>query len=50
MLDAGTFDKIKRGFNFNDDINIIRTLIDWPELVIRLGWILNKEYQRGSAL
>jgi superfamily II DNA helicase RecQ len=49
-LDAEILEDIKHGVGFDKDITIICTSIDRPELVIRLGWIPNKEHQKASAL
>jgi len=38
------------GVGFEDDVTIKRTSIDWPELVIRTGWIPKNSHQKASAL
>jgi hypothetical protein len=49
-LDAKTLKEVKRGVGFSEDVTIMRTSIDRPELLIKLGWIPNKERQKASAL
>lgn len=49
-LDAETLEKLKEGARFEDDVTIVRTSIDRPELVIRNGWIPIKSHQNASAL
>ena len=44
MLNTEILNEIKRELNFNNNINIMYILINQPELIIRLGWILDKKY------
>jgi superfamily II DNA helicase RecQ len=49
-LDAATLEKVKKGVSFEDDVTIMRTSIDRPELAIRLGWIPNQSRSSATAL
>jgi superfamily II DNA helicase RecQ len=49
-LDAGTLEEVKRGLGFEEDVMIMRTSIDRPELVIRLGVIPKNKRKIGTAL
>jgi superfamily II DNA helicase RecQ len=49
-LDAETLEEVKKGAGFAPDVTIIRTSIDRPELVIRIGWIPQTSRQKASAL
>ena len=49
-LDAEALEKLKTGVGFKDDVTMMRTSIDRPELVIRIGWIPTKSRQKASAL
>jgi superfamily II DNA helicase RecQ len=40
----------KQRVSFEDDVSIMRTSIDRPELVIRTGWIPRNSRQKASAL
>ena len=50
MLDAKALKELKKGVGFKDDVIIIYMLIDWPELVIRTGWIPKNLRQKAFAL
>jgi len=49
-LDTATLEKVKKGVSFEDDVTIMRTSIDRPELAIRLGWIPNHSRSSATAL
>ncbi len=49
-LDTEALEKLKKGAGFEDDVPLMRTSIDRPELVIRIGWIPAKSRQKASAL
>ena len=49
-LDAEALKQLKKGVGFEDDVSIMRTSIDRPELVIRTGWIPKNSHQKASAL
>jgi superfamily II DNA helicase RecQ len=49
-LDDKTLEELKRGANFENNITIIRTSIDRPELVWRVGFIPKGTRAQGSAL
>jgi hypothetical protein len=49
-LDAEALKELKKGVGFAPDVTIIRTSIDRPELVIRIGWIPKNSRQNASAL
>jgi hypothetical protein len=49
-LDAKALKELKKGVGFEDDVTIMRTSIDRPELVIRTGWIPKNSRQKASAL
>jgi len=49
-LDAKALEKLKKGVGSEDDVTIMRTSIDRPELVIRIGWIPTRSRQNASAL
>lgn len=49
-LDAATLENVKKGVSFEDDVTVMRTSIDRPELVIRLGWIPNNSRSSATAL
>jgi superfamily II DNA helicase RecQ len=49
-LDAEALKELKKGVGFEDDVTIMRTSIDRPELVIRTGWIPTRSRQNASAL
>ena len=42
--------ELKKGVSFEDDVTIMHMSIDWPELVIRIGWIPKNSCQKPSAL
>ena len=50
MLEAEVLKELKKGVGFEDDVPILRTSIDRPELVIRTGCIPTKSRQNASAL
>jgi superfamily II DNA helicase RecQ len=49
-LDTEALKKLKKGIGFEDNVPIMRTSIDRPELMIRIGWILKNSRQKTSAL
>jgi superfamily II DNA helicase RecQ len=49
-LDTETLEKVKKGIGFDEDVTIMRTSIDRPELAIRLGWIPNRTRKTATAL
>src|SRR5262249_10694256 len=49
-LDAETLKKVKKGAGFDVDVTIMRTSINRPELVIRLGRISKKARKKATAL
>jgi superfamily II DNA helicase RecQ len=49
-LDAEALEELKKGARFEDDVTIMRTSIDRPELVIKIGWIPKNSRQKASAL
>jgi superfamily II DNA helicase RecQ len=49
-LDAATLEKVKKGVSFDEDVTIMRTSIDRPELAIRLGRIPKKSRSNATAL
>jgi superfamily II DNA helicase RecQ len=49
-LDAEALKGLKKGVGFEDDVSIMRTSIDRPELVIRTGWIPRNSHQKASGL
>ena len=49
-LDTAALKTLKEGAGFRDDVAIMRTSVDRPELVIRIGWIPTNSRQKASAL
>jgi len=49
-LDDEALKKLKEGTGFEDDVTIMRTSIDRPEIVIRTGWIPTKSRPNATAL
>ena len=49
-LDNEALKVLMKGAGFQDDVSIMRTSIDRPELLIRIGWIPTKSRQNASAL
>jgi hypothetical protein len=49
-LEAEALKELKKGVGFDDDVTVMRTSIDRPELVIRIGWIPKNSRQKASAL
>jgi superfamily II DNA helicase RecQ len=49
-LNATALKTLKQGLGFGDDVCIMRTSIDRPELMFRTGWIPSGSRQKASAL
>ena len=49
-LDTATLEAVKKGCGFDNDVTIMRTSIDRPELAIILSWIPNKQRKNATAL